>query len=301
MNKFLKNAIILLSVLWAGNSYGSMNIDYRPYTPYDSLISHELELYGLPSNFRFLPLLLTECNERFSNEYAAGPWALSAAAAHHYGLLMTPGYDERHDMRSSTLAAAAYLADLYVLNNCDSEKTLQQFAKCAPKIQSNKDVSLDFLLSRMEVGYNNSIPHASDSISTRTAINLRKTVRIGEFCRLLEIDSTALVANNPCIRPKSHLLYKDSRIYIPSSKNEVFNATADSLYAHAIDESKTSRIVLPTERPAPLPKYIVYRVKSGDTLGHIALRYGVGVSQIKRWNKLRSDMLQIGQRLKIYQ
>ena len=54
-------------VLWTGTTYGSPNIDYRPYTPYDSLISHELELYGLPSNFRFLPLLLTECNERFSN------------------------------------------------------------------------------------------------------------------------------------------------------------------------------------------------------------------------------------------
>lgn len=288
--------------VWTGNTYGATNIDYSPYMPYDSLISHELELYGLPSNFRFIPLLLTECNERFSNEYAAGPWALSAAAAHHYGLLMTPGYDERHDMRSSTLAAAAYLADLYALNDCDAERTLRQFTKCATKrIYYNQDVSIVFLLNRMEVGFKNYLALTHDTLPSRTAINLRKTVKIGEFCRLLEIDSTALVANNPCIRPKSHLLYKDSRIYIPSSKNEVFNATADSLYAHAIDESKTSRIVLPTERPAPLPKYIVYRVKSGDTLGHIALRYGVGVSQIKRWNKLRSDMLQIGQRLKIYQ
>lgn len=287
--------------LWVGTTYGSTNTDYRLYMPYDSLISHELELYGLPSNFRFIPLLLTECNERFSNAYAAGPWALSAAAAHHYGLLMTPGYDERHDMKSATRAAAAYLADLYIMNNCDAEKTLRQFAKCAPKRQSDRDINIDFLLNRMEVGYNNSIPYTSDSVPSRTAINLRKTVKIGEFCRLLEIDSATLIANNPSIRPKSHLLYKDSRIYIPSSKSEVFNATADSLYAHAIDENETSRIILPTERPAPLPQYIVYRVKSGDTLGHIAMRYGVAVSQIKRWNKLRSDLLQIGQRLKIYQ
>ena len=34
-------------VLWTGTTYGSPNIDYRPYMPYDSLISHELELYDL--------------------------------------------------------------------------------------------------------------------------------------------------------------------------------------------------------------------------------------------------------------
>ena len=45
---------------------------------------------------------------------------------------------------------------------------------------------------------------------------------------------------------------------------------------------------------------IRYKVKSGDFLGKIAERYGVGVSEIKRWNGLRSNNLKIGQRLIIY-
>ncbi len=45
---------------------------------------------------------------------------------------------------------------------------------------------------------------------------------------------------------------------------------------------------------------IHYRVRSGDFLGKIAERYGVGVSQIKSWNGLRSNNLRIGQRLTIY-
>ena len=45
---------------------------------------------------------------------------------------------------------------------------------------------------------------------------------------------------------------------------------------------------------------IRYRVRSGDYLGKIAERYGVGVSQIKRWNNLKSSNLRIGQRLTIY-
>jgi membrane-bound lytic murein transglycosylase D len=43
-----------------------------------------------------------------------------------------------------------------------------------------------------------------------------------------------------------------------------------------------------------------HRVKSGETLGHIAHKYGVGVSDIKRWNGLSSDMIRIGQRLVVY-
>ena len=45
---------------------------------------------------------------------------------------------------------------------------------------------------------------------------------------------------------------------------------------------------------------ITYRVKSGDYLGKISRIYGVRVSNIKRWNGLRSNNLKIGQRLTIY-
>ena len=43
----------------------------------------------------------------------------------------------------------------------------------------------------------------------------------------------------------------------------------------------------------------VYKVKSGDTLGHIAQRYHTSVSAIKRLNHLKSDNINIGQLLKI--
>lgn len=45
---------------------------------------------------------------------------------------------------------------------------------------------------------------------------------------------------------------------------------------------------------------IVHKVKSGDYLGKIASKYGVTVSQIKSWNKLKSNNIQIGQTLYIY-
>lgn len=44
---------------------------------------------------------------------------------------------------------------------------------------------------------------------------------------------------------------------------------------------------------------VYYRVKNGDTLSHIAARYGTSVTKIKKLNGLKSDFLSIGQRLRI--
>lgn len=43
----------------------------------------------------------------------------------------------------------------------------------------------------------------------------------------------------------------------------------------------------------------VHVVRKGETLGHIARRYNCTVNQIKQWNNLKSDIIQIGQKLKI--
>ena len=60
------------------------------------------------------------------------------------------------------------------------------------------------------------------------------------------------------------------------------------------------------KREKPLPQFskasdrVRYRVKSGDYLGKISRMYGVRVSDIKKWNGMRSNDLKIGQRLTIY-
>lgn len=45
---------------------------------------------------------------------------------------------------------------------------------------------------------------------------------------------------------------------------------------------------------------VTYTVKSGDVLGKIAERHGVGVSEIKKWNNLKDNTIRIGQKLTIY-
>jgi len=45
---------------------------------------------------------------------------------------------------------------------------------------------------------------------------------------------------------------------------------------------------------------VVHRVRSGDVLGLIAQRYHVRVSDIKKWNRLNSNLIRVGQRLNIW-
>ena len=51
--------------------------------------------------------------------------------------------------------------------------------------------------------------------------------------------------------------------------------------------------------PLPTTRRITYRVRSGDTISGIAKRFGVKASAIRRDNRLKSDRLKIGQRLRL--
>lgn len=55
----------------------------------------------------------------------------------------------------------------------------------------------------------------------------------------------------------------------------------------------------PEPKPEPKPETISYKVVKGDTLSGIARRYNVRISDIKRANGLRSDIIRLRQVLKI--
>lgn len=67
----------------------------------------------------------------------------------------------------------------------------------------------------------------------------------------------------------------------------------DSLLAPPVDTSKKTV----TE---PIYGWVYHKVRKGQTIWQIASKYGVTVSQIRNWNRLKSNYLWIGQVLKVY-
>jgi len=91
---------------------------------------------------------------------------------------------------------------------------------------------------------------------------------------------------------------KNYTLRLPRKTIGKFVNNEDQLYAFAKAEFD--------KREKPLPQFLKsdtktrYKVKQGDYLGKIARKFGVRVSQIKKWNGLRNNNLKIGQRLTIY-
>ena len=94
--------------------------------------------------------------------------------------------------------------------------------------------------------------------------------------------------------------------------DSLFNAGAKSLVKHARGHrdhfhvrffnpraQELGRRVAPLLALQPDKNILVHRVRSGDTLGGIALRYGSSINTIKKANRMRGVFLSIGQRLAV--
>jgi len=117
-----------------------------------------------------------------------------------------------------------------------------------------------------------------DQISIFTGVSVKE----------LEVLNPAMKRN---IIPKSE---KCLTVYLPMEAAGRFLANQEELYNYQPDA------------PQAVDGYIVedvietHVVRSGDVLGKIAERYGVGVSAIREWNNIRGNRIYPGQKLEIH-
>jgi membrane-bound lytic murein transglycosylase D len=136
-------------------------------------------------------------------------------------------------------------------------------------------------------------------IATDT-IHIKKQIALEHVAHLTDIDLAEVAFLNPQYKLGIIPVVKNQTytLRLPIDKVGVFVANQDTIYAYA-QQAFNKR-----EKPLPelndLDKKIYYKVQSGDYLGKIAARFGVRISQIKRWNSLRNNNLGVGKRLVIF-
>ncbi|MEO8885579.1 MAG: lytic transglycosylase domain-containing protein [Mucilaginibacter sp.] len=77
------------------------------------IIEPILKQFGIPNDFKYLPLVESGLKEGTSPKGAAGLWQFMPGTARTYGLKVGKGKDERMNIRKSTIAACKYIKELH--------------------------------------------------------------------------------------------------------------------------------------------------------------------------------------------
>ena len=292
---------------------------------YFPLFEQELDNQDVPLEMKYLAIVESALNPRARSRVGAkGLWQFMYSTGRIYGLDVSSYVDERNDPILATKAATKYLSKLYAIFN-DWDLALAAYNSGPGNV--NKAIrrsggyknywNIRRNLPRETAGY---VPaflatmyifeYADEHGLKKTnaerpyfetdTIIVKNTITFDQISKLVDIGKEELEVLNPAYKlniiPK--VKGKKYALRLPVSKIGTFVSNEEAIYAYAKKELDS------LEKPLPqlveTKNQIRYKVRSGDYLGKIAERYGVGVSQIKRWNGLRSNNLRIGQRLTIF-
>lgn len=102
-------------------SYGYQNLQtnrlHRKAAEWFPIVEPILAAYGIPNDFKYMPLVESGLNAGTSPKGAAGFWQFMPATARMYGLKVNGSVDERKNLRKSTIAACKYMKELYGIFN----------------------------------------------------------------------------------------------------------------------------------------------------------------------------------------
>ncbi|MDR1707307.1 MAG: LysM peptidoglycan-binding domain-containing protein [Prevotella sp.] len=296
---------------------------------YFPIFEEALDREGLPLELKYLPVIESALNPiARSRVGASGLWQFMAATGKMYDLEINSLVDERFDPHKSTDAAVKYLKSLYSKYN-DWNLVIAAY-NCGP---GNVDKAIrrsggltDYwsiypYLPRETRGYvpifiaatyimNYYQEHGIDpSIGTKPAsmdsVVINKNLHFQQISDVLNIPIDDIRRYNPQF--KNDVIpgeYKGYSLNLPMDKLTAFIDKEESIFAYKPDQflnhRKVAGLDVVSGGSSSDTKTITYRVKKGDTLSKVASRYGVSSAQIKNWNALSSNKLNVGRRLKIY-
>jgi len=292
---------------------------------YFPMFEKELDNYNIPLEVKYLAIVESALKPRAKSRVGAtGLWQFMFATGKQFGLDVSSYVDERSDPIMSTEAASKYLASLYKIFG-DWDLALAAYnsgpGNVTKAIRRSGGYSnywnIRSFLPRETAGYlpaflatmyifeyaeeHSFQPQKPEITYIETdTIKVKQMITLDQVAELTSIPIEKLQFLNPSYKLDIIPFIKDENyvLRLPREYVGAFVNNEERIYAFAKDEFD--------KREKPLPQFfetktrIRYRVRSGDYLGKIARKYGVRVSQIKRWNGLRSNNLRIGQRLTIY-
>ncbi|WP_440120256.1 LysM peptidoglycan-binding domain-containing protein [Tenacibaculum sp. Ill] len=292
---------------------------------YFPMFEQYLDQYDIPLEMKYLAIVESALRpDARSWVGATGLWQFMYGTGVQFDLKVNSYVDERQDPVKSTKAACQYLSQLYKIFG-DWDLALAAYnsgpgnvSKAIKRSGGYKNYwNIRPFLPRETAGYvpafyatmyifeyaekHHIYPEAPKIFNFETdTVRVKRTISFDQISEKTGIDSDLLAFLNPSYKLDIIPYVKEKKyaVRLPRRNLMDFLEKEKEIYALANEDD--------AKREKPLPKYfemdkrIRYRVRSGDYLGKIANKFGVRVSDIKRWNGLRTHHLKIGQRLSVY-
>lgn len=294
---------------------------------YFPLFEKYLAKYNLPDDLKYLAIIESGLNPRASSRVrAVGLWQFMSATGRYYGLHNNWYIDERMDPEKSTDAACRYLRDLHRMFNdwelalaayntgpgnvrrairrSGYKKTFWDIYSFLPRETRSyvpQFVAIIYTMNHLEE--HNFFDEGEEMLVRSDTVHVRKFVDFGTLASLTGSCIEDLQKLNPSIQHNAVPDVEGTFVMrIPATAKEQLY---ENRFAILDSASKVGRKELETLAKAMQGgtygrERIVYKVRSGDVLGSIAMRHRVRVSDLKKWNNLRSDVIRSGQRLNIW-
>jgi len=274
------------------------------YLPY---ITAELERRGLPLELALLPIVESAYDPfAYSHGRAAGLWQMIPGTARRFGIRQNWWYDGRRDVVDSTRAALDYLEYLHKLNDGDWLNAIASYNSGEGNVL--RSVKRNRKAGKPEDFWNLKLPR-------ETSMYVPKLLALVDIVQNPDAYNLAL----PAVLDEPQFVVADigSQLDLALAA-ELAGVEVDTVYAYnpgynrwSTDPAGPHRLVLPVEAADSFTAALAevtdedrvrwkrHKVKSGEAISTIALKYNTTVAQIREANNLRGNTIRAGHYLLI--
>lgn len=277
--------------------------------PYIYYVTEQVKKQNMPIELALLPMVESDYkpNGR-SGASATGLWQLMPTTARHLGLHVNGWYDGRKDIVASTNAALSYLQYLHhyfnnwplafaaynagigkvikaIHHNRAHHRPIDYWSLPLPqetKVYLPKLLAIATILANPDL-YKLPIHHVENN-PYFGPVKIETPLTLTTIAELANTDIKTLQTLNPGVMQAEISPGHNYNVLVPIHKTKSFTTNL----AQHVQTAKTKPSI-----------NIVYRVKGGDSLSKIAYRYQVSVAKLRRYNRLTSNIIKIGQSISI--
>lgn len=294
---------------------------------YMPIFEEIFDSYDLPIELTAMAVIESALNTKaVSRARAKGMWQFMYSTAKRYGLTVNSYVDERFDPITSAHAAAQYLRDSYLIfndwplaiasYNCGAGnvnkairrsgggKSFWEVYRYLPR--ETRGYVPSFIAALYSMRYykeHNLTPTPVVMPPHLDTIAVNKMLHFDQIAHYTGISVEELRTHNPQyihdIIPgvERQYILRLPYQYTPSF---IDNEAAIYKYRDSIYFNPSTLKKLQNNSSIGDGERITHKVRKGETLSHISMKYGVSVNNIRRWNGIKGNNIRVGQKIVIY-